>query len=589
MRVLAVLCLITCTLAWTAPALAADPEAAAGVRRGNKYVGEPFGVFVRAEGFGEDPQPECLPGKTPDGVTLRFIGVRPQVSSFVQLFNGQRTVERKVTYTYEFEAIAQRADDYTFPPFTVKQGATQASTQSLVVPVLSVPIEKTMSIALELPPGPYAPGERVPVEIVWSFVGDINVARGVTIRSEFLDTFSFDDSNAGMQDLLLPISGSGGIVKVKATMEKIKIQGQDGVRLRAKRIWRVEKPGTFEFAPIAVSMQRVTQWRRSFFGDREPTASKHVRAEGQPLRITVESLPDEGRPASFAGAVGRGFSLEASADRTVVRAGDPIRLTLTLRGDGNLDAAGLPPLTSGGGLDPANFRQADAEATGQIQDDAKVFEVTVRVEHDRVARVPPIQYGWWNPKLKRYETTQSKPIALQVGEAQVVSAKDVVSAGPTADNATDASTTAPPRSAAQIASGADLALVEDLDQLRAAPTGSTLPWILYALSAAAITLALFTRRRAQVDPAIRARGQAASRAADAIGKARSMPAVEGAKHVSETLRSLRAAHADVPRPATYDDVLSKLDAIAYRPSADGGGLPADLVDAARQAALEIGR
>ena len=571
----------------TSPALAEEPGAAAGARRGPKYVGDPFSVFVRAEGFAEDPQPECVPAKRPAGIqTMRFVGVSPQISSYFQLFNGKRTEERKVVFTYEYEVVATKPGAIRFEPFVVKQGATEVRTNAFSVSVLTVPVDETMTIALEVPPGPYAPGERVPVTLVWSFAGELRDARGVTIRSELFDVFNFDDEEITRNDLLLPLTTAQGIVKIKGAVEKVRIGGKPGVRVRATRTWLVEKAGTYDFAPITIQMQRVTQWRRTFF-DREPAAVTQVRATGRPLSIVVEALPAQGRPKSFAGAVGRGFSLEASADRTVVRAGDPIRLTLTLRGDGNLRSAGLPPLTDGGGLDPANFRQADAEATGQVTDDAKVFEVTVRVEHDRVVRIPPIEYGWWNPKARVYETTQSKPIALQVGEAEVVTAEDVVSAGPKRDPATT-DTTQPQRSAAQIASGADLALVEDVSRLRSTPGGPLVPIVLYVLSAGVIALAFASRKRAQVDPAIRERRHAASRAAAAIGKAKGMAPAEGAKHAAETLRTLRAAHPDVVRPADYDDVLAKLDAIAYRPAADGA-LPAELIEAARSVAEELGR
>lgn len=566
---------------------AADPVAGARVGRAPKYVGEPFPLQVTAEGFEDEPQPECTPGPVPDGVTLKLVGVTPRRSSFVQLFNGKRTEEHRVTFVYQYEVTIDTAGDVQLPRFALTQGTRRAATNALVVSARTVPIDPTMSIGLDLPEGPYAPGERVPVTLVWSFAGALDHASNVNIRSEFFDAFRFEEGPAPAQGLRLPIITKNGVQRIPASFQKTKIDGKPGIVLRAKRIWHVEKAGTFDFAPIHVQMERVTRWRRTLFGDREPAASRRVRATGKPLSIVVESLPTEGRPRSYAGALGRGFSLEASADRTVVRAGDPIRLTLTLRGDGNLEDAGLPALTDGGGLDPQDFRQADAEATGEVRDGVKVFEVTVRIEHDRVASIPPIEYGWWNPTLRKYETTRSKPIALQVGEAKIVSAKDVVSAGPTRTG--DDAPADTPRPAAEIVSGADLALVEDLARLRARPTGPLLPWILYGASVLVLAGAFLQRRRAQVDPAERARRSAASAAAGVIAKARNMPPVDGAKQVAETLRALRAAHPDVLRPVAMDDVLARLDAIAYRPAADVAAVPPALFDAARDVAQEIGR
>ena len=44
------------------------------------------------------------------------------------------------------------------------------------------------------------------------------------------------------------------------------------------------------------------------------------------------SPPAEGRPASFSGAVGEGFTIAASADRSVLQTGDPIRVVNQLSG-----------------------------------------------------------------------------------------------------------------------------------------------------------------------------------------------------------------------------------------------------------------
>ena len=88
--------------------------------------------------------------------------------------------------------------------------------------------------------------------------------------------------------------------------------------------------------------------------------------EGEPVRLEVIEVPRSGRPASFAGAVGSGFSLEVSADRSVVQVGEPITLQLHLRGDGDLSSAGLPPFDAEGLFDPTRFRLPDEPPAGRI-------------------------------------------------------------------------------------------------------------------------------------------------------------------------------------------------------------------------------
>ena len=144
----------------------------------------------------------------------------------------------------------------------------------------------------------------------------------------------------------------------------------------------------------------------------------------------VKPFPLEGRPGSFAGAVGEGFSIEVAADRTVVRVGDPIGLTIALRGKGNLDNASLPPLSAEGGLNPDRFRLPEGDTPGKMADGVKQFQISVRVTDESVIEIPKLAYSWFDPETETYRTAHSKPIALRVMPAQVVSASDVVSATP---------------------------------------------------------------------------------------------------------------------------------------------------------------
>ena len=69
------------------------------------------------------------------------------------------------------------------------------------------------------------------------------------------------------------------------------------------------------------------RWRRDFFGERIPTHIRKRRVKDKPRALIVQKLPQAGRPESFTGTVGSGYRLEVAADRSVVRVGDPIRLT----------------------------------------------------------------------------------------------------------------------------------------------------------------------------------------------------------------------------------------------------------------------
>src|SRR5262249_57024823 len=62
-----------------------------------------------------------------------------------------------------------------------------------------------------------------------------------------------------------------------------------------------------------------------------------------PLTIDIRPVPSAGQPASFSGAIGR-FQLEADANPKILRVGDPLSVTLTVRGEGLLETVHPPAL-----------------------------------------------------------------------------------------------------------------------------------------------------------------------------------------------------------------------------------------------------
>ena len=114
-------------------------------------------------------------------------------------------------------------------------------------------------------------------------------------------------------------------------------------------------------------------------------------AEGRPRRLTVRDLPIAGRPASFVNAIGRGFSIDVAASRTIVSVGDPIELTIRLRGDAPLDGLSRPPLDGPEGLPDARFGVPAGSVDAQTN--AKVFTVTIRVRSDETREIPPLAFS----------------------------------------------------------------------------------------------------------------------------------------------------------------------------------------------------
>jgi len=307
----------------------------------------------------------------------------------------------------------------------------------------------------------------------------------------------------------------------------------------------------------------------------------------------VEAVPEAGRPESFAGAVGEGFSLEVGADRSVVQVGDPITITLTLRGDGNLENASMPRLHAEGLLPEAEFRVPEGDLTGRMEGEAKVFTAVVRVLKQGVREIPALAYSWFNPQARGYETTASRPVALSVGEAELVSAADVVRAEPAFPGATAEETAAPeglPSGRSFELTGADLAIVRQSEQLlrndHSTLRSITLPIGLYIGAALIIALALVDRRLRSRDPVQLERRRRLRQEVSRVSRAGRLPPREAAGELASALRGMRAT-APASTPAHLESFLGECDARSYAP--EGSDPDAKLDAEFHGRALELAR
>ncbi len=136
--------------------------------------------------------------------------------------------------------------------------------------------------------------------------------------------------------------------------------------------------------------------------------------------IEVRSLPEEGRPSSFTGAVGR-FSVRALAEPRDVSVGDPITLRLEVTDEspgiaGDLANLRPPPLRDLEALD--GFRVPDDPTTGIVEGRTKTFTETLRPERDDLDAIPSIPFVSFDPELGRYVTASSEPVPINVAPSE---------------------------------------------------------------------------------------------------------------------------------------------------------------------------
>ena len=555
-----------------------DPSAALRMSRGPYYAEVPIVLQLQIEGFSKDPAPEITAGQVPENAELQLISLSPNHSSMVRIVNGRRQAWERTSWVANYELILKEPGSASTPTFAITQGSKSAAVGSRRVVASEVPLSDQIGIELILPERPVFPGQRVPIQIIMKLaVGLQDKVSDYTIRSPLaalLGDFSFVDQPLKRGDQALKVSAGEENLTLLRTTEQKQVNGRRELWLSATRTMIPVRPGTYEISPSSLVVEEVTRWgRANIFGDRSPAETRLLLAKDLPRRIVVRELPRVGKPASFGGAVGRGFSLAVEADRTVVRTGDPIELTLTLSGDGNLPSAGLPDLAKAG-LSPDLFSLNASRPAGLVEEGKKVFSVTIRADQAGISELPPIEYSWFDPEAEAYRSTTSDPIALSVKQGETVGTSSIVGM-PTTPEGTDAEIIPQPTARPRfVLEGADLSIERDPQRLLIREQnrlgGLNRPWLAGAVGLLLIALSLVSRWRDRTSPEVRERRTQLAAASRELSKINATSADE-LRTVVGTLRTMEreVKLAGGTIPADLDEFIREVENRIYAPAAEG--------------------
>lgn len=131
------------------------------------------------------------------------------------------------------------------------------------------------------------------------------------------------------------------------------------------------------------------------------------------IELDVYNPPEQGKPESFGGAIGQ-FSIDTKATPLNVDQSEPITLTVTVTGAGNLERMGAPvlPETDGWRIYPpsATFNKTDTLGyTG-----SKVYEYILRPESPEVKYLPELRFSYFDPLTESYKELKAPEYAVSV-------------------------------------------------------------------------------------------------------------------------------------------------------------------------------
>ena len=140
----------------------------------------------------------------------------------------------------------------------------------------------------------------------------------------------------------------------------------------------------------------------------------------EPVSLEIARLP-ESAPADFSGAVGQ-FAISAGIDSTDVTVNEPLTHTVTIRGQGNIDALADPNWP-----EMPRWRAFDSSATinSQVSGDkltgSRVYERVLVPGAAGEFTIPPVSYSYFDPSVAEYVTMATAPTSVSVAPGASVS------------------------------------------------------------------------------------------------------------------------------------------------------------------------
>ena len=176
------------------------------------------------------------------------------------------------------------------------------------------------------------------------------------------------------------------------------------------------RAGELELAPMdyEVEVREVDTTRDPFAPFFSPFRSRRVDREVTAAATTISASPLPGSaPPSFNGAVGR-FEFAASVSQSTVEPGEPVTLTVTMRGTGNAATLRAPEIPDLDGVDayaPESERRVDRARSPLTS--ARTFTYTF-VPQGASFEIPEIVWSYFDPAGGQYETRREGPFPITV-------------------------------------------------------------------------------------------------------------------------------------------------------------------------------
>jgi hypothetical protein len=326
--------------------------------------------------------PDPLPA--PEGLVVEL----SNRSQSISILNGQRVS----SVTFHYSVTAARPGVFLMPSFT----ATVAGV-AVTVPAAQVRVQEPRPDDL-----PYQ-GAHAVIDLP-----DREYYVGQTIQARLLVIETPDEGVQGIANVTKPsgdflFQSQPGIRK-----EQVNYKGRMvGAMVTGLRLTPI-KPGDTE-----ISIQAIVFISKLSMMGRQTGSTAQAMLDTPPVTVRVRSLPEKGRKPGFTGGIGNFELGRPSVSASEVIVGDPLTLTVTVSGDGNLEALSPPAI-------PDDETWQSFTPTSDVTRDpisgrgTKSMTYTLVPRSPNARAIPSIPFSVFDPERGEYVDLSIPPVPVVV-------------------------------------------------------------------------------------------------------------------------------------------------------------------------------
>ena len=345
------------------------------------------------------PDPQIQEVLASEGIDLSLLRATPTQTS-TQIIHGRRTEQQ----VYSLRLVARREGTFEVGPVRVLAGGEVYEAPAVKVTVRSTPTTSDyIFVEMEVEPRElyvtqeYSATLRLGIRVVELQGREVEMDLFRNVLDQRSSEFSIFVGQRGSQRTVWRPDANGQ----RHRFEVLEINA----RLRADEV------GTIKIGPVFVKANYPTAVKREWPWGYQVSQARKETARADVIEVTVKAPPEEGKPADFTGALGR-YQLEAGAAPTEIEQGQPITLTLKIRG-APLEGVPGPNLSAQPEL-ASRFDFSAEELVGTVEQGAKVFRRALFPRQIGEQTIPSISWSYFDVANEQYVTRTTAPIPIVV-------------------------------------------------------------------------------------------------------------------------------------------------------------------------------